>query len=909
MRLSLRSLAFIFAAAAALAYATPAGAVCQVPLTIGQSSGEANVILLLDNSISMNEVLVSDSYNPNIKGGYPGFGGSTTIKFAKGNSYGITVSNNYTPRTLATKLGFSNKNSFPTTPTAYLVASDGRASAYDGDYLNWVFFTATAAQRAAIPQVTRIQASKAVLNTVLAGINNCRFAVEIFNGKSGTVIGPFGSTVAAMQGEVNSAIGDQSTPLAGALVKAMRYFADSTNSIQASCQKSFVIIVTDGMPNSDISSVAALSPLAAISDTDHNGYVLDNVAGYMYRNDLRPNATGPLAMDGIQNAAVFTIGFNVDATATTLLQRTADEGGGAYFSINNPAGLEAALAADFNVIAARVSAGTAVSVVSSEDRMNNRLYRARYESQTWKGFLEAFNLPYHAGNDPLWESGALLAARSPYDRNVFTSISGTTKTAFTLGNAASLMTSLAAADVSTATNIIKYALGDSVLNTRGRSGWKLGDIVDAAPVAVGKPNGFSNQAGYPAFRALHASRPEVVYVAANDGMLHCFDAGTGVESWAYAARNQLPKLKELMDPAYCHDYFLNMTPVAYDIYVNGAWKTVVIGGNAQGGSGLFALDVTTPSADTVGVMWDIDLAALHGSWNGPALIRDHNRNAHVLAVGTGYAPAVTQTNLLVLDPADGSVLSTFALGSPLAANKTTKAVALDRDFDGYDDLLYLGDLSGRIYRVNLTTNPWTVTTLFSCGQPIQAAPALGVDALGRAMLFFGTGEFLTGSDPSNTSQQTIYGIIDDNSGATLTTANLVNQSNTFTALTAGQRGWYVNLTQQAGERVTRSPALIAGTLYVPSFLPNSNACTGGGQSWLYTLDYKDGSAPDHANGTANNTTNGRVESMGDGILADPSVDLLNEQVILQSSNAVLLTQDISAGVRRLIVRSWRQKFD
>ncbi len=38
-----------------------------------------------------------------------------------------------------------------------------------------------------------------------------------------------------------------------------------------------------------------------------------------------------------------------------------------------------------------------------------------------------------------------------------------------------------------------------------------------------------------------------------------------------------------MEPAYCHDYYLNMTPVAYDIYVNGAWRTVVIGGNAQGG--------------------------------------------------------------------------------------------------------------------------------------------------------------------------------------------------------------------------------------------------------------------------------------------------------------------------------------
>jgi len=117
------------------------------------------------------------------------------------------------------------------------------------------------------------------------------------------------------------------------------------------------------------------------------------------------------------------------------------------------------------------------------------------------------------------------------------------------------------------------------------------------------------------------------------------------------------------------------------------------------------------------------------------------------------------------------------------------------------------------------------------------------------------------------------------------------------------------MTNDTGERVTHTAALVAGTLYVPSFRPNSTACTGGGQSWLYSLDYKDGSAPDHNNGTANNVTTGRSQSMGDGILADPSVDLLSEQVILQSSNAVLMTEDISAGVKKLVVHSWRQRWN
>jgi type IV pilus assembly protein PilY1 len=426
---------------------------------------------------------------------------------------------------------------------------------------------------------------------------------------------------------------------------------------------------------------------------------------------------------------------------------------------------------------------------------------------------------------------------------------------------------------------------------------------------VGRPNSFNNFLNYFSFRTAYSGRPEVVYAAANDGMLHCFDAHTGNESWAYVPKNQLPRLKTLMDLGYCHDYFLNMTPVAYDIYFNGRWRTVLIGGEAQGGSGLFALDVTSSSPDTVSVLWDINLAALKGSWNGPSLVRDRTRSGYVLAVGTGYDTTTAQTNLLVLNPADGSVLSTFALGSAVRGNKTTKATVVDRDFDGYDDLLYLGDLAGNIWRINLATNPWTVSRLFNCGQPIQSAPTLTFDELGRVMVFFGTGQYLKLTDPANTNQQTIYGIIDDNSGGTITATDLVDQTTTFHGLTSGNRGWYINLTQGAGERVTHTAALIAGTLYVPSFRPNTTACTGGGQSWLYTLDYKDGSAPDLANGTANNTTADRAQSMGDGILADPSVDLLSEQIILQSSNAVLISEDITAGVRRVIVRSWRQRWN
>jgi Tfp pilus tip-associated adhesin PilY1 len=177
------------------------------------------------------------------------------------------------------------------------------------------------------------------------------------------------------------------------------------------------------------------------------------------------------------------------------------------------------------------------------------------------------------------------------------------------------------------------------------------------------------------------------------------------------------------------------------------------------------------------------------------------------------------------------------------------------------------------------------------------------------MVFFGTGRYLADADLSTTSQQTLYGLIDDNSGAAISASDLVDQTSSIQSVTSAKRGWFINLVQASGERITRRAALIAGTLYVPSFRPNSAACQGGGDSWLYSVDYKDGSAPNNANGTENNTTNGRFEAQGGGILSDPSVDLVNEDLILQSSNATMITRDVTASLKKLVVRSWRQKWN
>ncbi len=899
MRRHLHALA-VTAALVTLLTPPASASTCEIPLIVGSAGATANVLLLIDNSGSMNEAVCHSAYNKNTT--YQG-------KFTAGDTYYVSSDGNYTPRSFNSR--------WASTPSAYLVNSDGGEDGrYFGNYLNWIFYHATATQRAAIPTITKIQAAKTVVTSLLTTMTNCRFAIERFNNDAGgTIIAPFGTDLATMTTAVNGMVANTWTPLAEALVTALDYFKTTgTNApFQASCQKSFVIVVTDGLPTYDTSVPTYIKN----NDCGHNdsggsctslgtGYpntyqcsaYMDNVSCYMYRNDLRGD------LDQIQNVATFVIGFTVNAP---LLQTTADVGGGDYYTTEDVDGLSTALGQAFVTIAKRVAAGTSVSVVSAEDRINNRLFRARYESQSWRGYIEAFDLPFHAGTPALWESGALLANRTPSTRTLLTSTTGTNTYQFTTGNAAALAGLLGAADVTEATNIISYVRGDAVAGTRDRGGWILGDIVDASPVAIGKPTGFTSLSGYAAFRAAHADRGEVLYVGGNDGMLHCIDTTDGSEMWSYIPKSVLGTLKDLLELDYCHEYFVNTTPAAYDMPISGVWKTVLFGGENSKTNGMFALDVTDPTNGNQSVLWDVEVRGLRGSTNTPTLIRDRTRNAYVLCVGTGYTAAATADSLLALDPTTGTVLSRIRLGSAVAGNKTTRATSVDTDLDGYDDLLYIGDLAGRLWRVNLQTNPWTVTQLFSCTQPIQATPIVTINSSNRPMVFFGTGQFITATDPTSTTVQAIYAVIDNGAGTTFTTADLMNQTTTINSTGPGH-GWYMQLTQATGERVTRSAALVAGTLFVTSFCPRTDACSGGGQSWLYSLDYKDGSAPDNANGSSNNTTNARVQSMGDGVLADPTVDMLNETVLFQSSNAVVMSENVIGGLKKIVVRGWHQKW-
>jgi type IV pilus assembly protein PilY1 len=137
-------------------------------------------------------------------------------------------------------------------------------------------------------------------------------------------------------------------------------------------------------------------------------------------------------------------------------------------------------------------------------------------------------------------------------------------------------------------------------------GSRLGDIVNSNIWYTGKPASGYSMNGYYAFRSNanggKGGRTPMVYVGANDGMLHGFAASNGTELMAYIPQGIAEgDLRKLTDTNYDHQYFVDGSPFTGDAFIGStpAWTTVLVGTLGAGGKGYFVLDVTDPANFTV----------------------------------------------------------------------------------------------------------------------------------------------------------------------------------------------------------------------------------------------------------------------------------------------------------------------
>jgi len=447
---------------------------------------------------------------------------------------------------------------------------------------------------------------------------------------------------------------------------------------------------------------------------------------------------------------------------------------------------------------------------------------------------------------------------------------------------------------------------------------RLGDIVDSNPLYIGAPSAANQTPSYVAFAAANATRQPVIYVGSNDGMLHAFDASTppssstgGNELFAYIPRGVYANLIKLANPYYsaAHRYFVNGSPQASDVqFADASWHTVLVGTEGAGGNSVYALDVTNPANITAegalasAVLWDFIDPDMGLGLSTPAIAS--TPGGWTVFVGNGYNSPSQKPFLFALNAQTGATVRKIDLCAavptacnPAASNGLSTVIAVNSggQLAGYANIIYAGDLQGNLWRVDVSNaNPamWTVTVLFQARdalgnpQPITTSPVASLNPrypqiLGT-MVFFATGQLLGLPDLTNPNTQTIYGIYDPpatyatpltRAGGSLVQQTLsVPTSNGQVVVDTGNavtiptnKGWYVDLTLNTGERVVTDPRLeTGGTLVLTSYVPSTNVCSGGGSSYLYMLNYATG-----------------------GSFTSPQFDLNGDHVINSSDSVVL----------------------
>ena len=663
----------------------------------------------------------------------------------------------------------------------------------------------------------------------------------------------------------------------------------SGSPIQYFCQKSFAVLLTDGRPQSDrdtgiVSSylrdydgdcadpsrddghtppaTSCTSSTYDTKDAPHDyesagSDWLDDVAKALYEMDLRPDLTDFSGNPVKNNVVTYAIGFADDQVINDpLLRDTAKNGGGLFLTASNAASLKAAFESAVQSVLSQVGAAAAVAFNSGSITANSLLYLARFDSTRWSGDLLAYRLNIDGTVGPqVWSAATKLDAVVPgsrviitYDRDAQAGEPFRTLTDLSTLQQGDLSTAPGGGTDSNGQARINYLRGvrsneGTLFRTRTN---RLGDIVHSAPVYVGKPSlAWPDSAPFPTtpgqrysdFKAAQAGRKPVVYVGANDGMLHGFDATDdattgGTEVLAYVPHEVAQTIADrglhyLTDPNYEHRYYVDLSPSASDVYYGGVWHTILVGGLRGGGRGLFALDVTDPATFSESnaasiVLWeftDDDDADLGYTFSKPTVAMMNNGRFAVI-VGNGYNNTGTGEAVLFILFVDGGLDGVWTPGTDYIKISTkvgttadpnglaTPAVA-DLDGDGTADRIYAGDLFGNMWVFDVSgSSEATWGSAYKTGpdpaplfvaqdasgnaQPITSKPFLlrNPDVATSAsndpniLVLFGTGQYLTDADKTTTDTQTFYAVWDSGT-KNLTRTNLVQQTITEFAVVAG----------------------------------------------------------------------------------------------------------------------------
>lgn len=557
---------------------------------------------------------------------------------------------------------------------------------------------------------------------------------------------------------------------------------------------------------------------------------LADIAMRYWVTDLRPGLANNVPSDVAdpatwQHMTTYTLGFGVKGTLaypgalpgltagttrwptpvsdadTTIddLWHTGINGFGGYLSAQDPNQLVLSLQDMLTNVASRVTSSSSVASNTTQLRTGARVYQARFDSGDWTGQLLSYTLDSAgaiAGTFE-WDAATKLSSQAGVNtdsRVIFTRNTSTNSGVPFQWGSLSASQQDALRTPPTGGALDTAAVGQQRLEyLRGWSanegitaglfrdrpvGKLLGDIIESSPLFIGAPQaGYSDSQhpGYLAFRQSYISRNPVIYVGANDGMVHGFDASaqidvngvsvptatSGNEVLAYVPGRLFSKLSKLTGQTYnsSHQYYVNSSPMMGDVdFSAGAgtnWHTVLVGGLAHGGQGYYALDVTNPNTFSEAnagslALWeftDSDDSDLGYTFNQPTIdplrnvsgqIVQMNNNKWAVILGNGYnnteADGHASTtghaalyilffsgtpgawsqgvNYIKIDTNSGTVGSPNGLSTPRP---------IDENGDGKVDKIYAGDLNGNLWKFNVSAAAPASWAVDNSGSPLFVA--------------------------------------------------------------------------------------------------------------------------------------------------------------------------------------------
>lgn len=705
------------------------------------------------------------------------------------------------------------------------------------------------------------------------------------------------------------------TPLRLALSRTGNYFktddapwTKNGSGQLLSCQRNYAILTTDGywwdpIPatlniNEDGTASTNYTPTAPFKDT-WTGTLAD-MAMRLWKNDLRPDLPDTLASNSANPANwqhMVTFGISIGERGTLDpadglpaswpnpfagnpqkiddLWHAAVNGRGRFVPATDAKAFADALRTAFEDI--REPAGSRTSLVASSGTalLGSSVFMASYDGDGWMGDIAAHSIVNTTVNGrtvrglsatPAWRASQKLPAHG--SRTIFTE---------TATGGAGTTFPTAAQTLALTADVTNYLRGDSSKEVRNGGLLRnrssvLGDIIHSQPVVV-KGDGSGTDKG------------NTIFAGANDGMLHAFNADTGVERFAYVPGGlDLARLATYSSSDYQHRFFVD-GPLVTSPDAQSPSRRFLVGSLGRGGKGMYALDITDPvnpaasnllwdntwTSATATTVWSAADQADTGLMIGKPIIAKLNDSSTLRVVtGNGINSASGKGAVFVINIETGAVVKKISV--PGADNGILSIRGLDVDDNGSMDFLFAGDLLGNLWKIDLssgTASSWDIAygpagaripLIKAVGPSGTAQPITGGIGLSynpatfQMWVFFGTGRLLQGTDLNDKSVQSVYGVMD---GAATARANLQQRSivasgkgtdakttvrafEPFAQLPAGKRGWVIDLLDPLlgaqGERITTAVEVVDGRLELSSQIPGGAECAALGSGYIYFLN-------------------------------------------------------------------------